>query len=43
VKRWLEENFSGERDYTDLPDEIELAPGVKIRIPKPDLTKLRVD
>jgi hypothetical protein len=25
-------------DEGDLPDEVELAPGVKIKIPKPDLS-----
>lgn len=43
VKKWLEENFSGERDYSDLPDEIELAPGVKIKIARPDFSKLKLD
>lgn len=43
VKRWLEENFSGDRDYNEVPDEIELSPGVRIKIPRPDFAKLKVD
>jgi predicted Mrr-cat superfamily restriction endonuclease len=43
MKNWLLENFAGERDYTELPDEIEIAPGIRIRVPRPDFSKLEFD
>jgi hypothetical protein len=33
LKRWLENDFSDEREFRELPDEIELAPGVRIKLP----------
>lgn len=35
MKLWLEENFAGEREFSTLPHEIELAPGVRIKVPNP--------
>ncbi|MCA1635353.1 MAG: restriction endonuclease [Acidobacteria bacterium] len=37
LKRWLEENFWSEEDWQEIPEEINLAPGVTIRIPKPSV------
>ena len=39
IKRWLEENFTTEEEFRELPEEIELAPGVKIKVPRPTLPK----
>ena len=35
LKRWLEDRFGEEKDWRELPDQIELAPGVVIEIPRP--------
>ncbi len=37
LKRWLEENFWSEDEWRELPDEINLAPGLTIKVPKPTL------
>lgn len=37
IKRWLEDNFWSEEDWREIPNEINLAPGVTITIPKPRL------
>jgi transcriptional regulator with XRE-family HTH domain len=37
MKLWLMENFAGESDYTELPKEIELAPGIVIQMPPPKI------
>jgi transcriptional regulator with XRE-family HTH domain len=34
LKRWIEDNFSSTEDWHEIPDEIELAPGVVISVPK---------
>lgn len=33
--RWLKNDFVNEHEWREMPDEIELAPGIKIAIPKP--------
>ncbi len=35
LKRWLQDQWSNEEDWREIPDRIELAPGVVIEIPKP--------
>jgi hypothetical protein len=35
IKRWLENDFADESEFRELPDEIELAPGVRITVPRP--------
>lgn len=40
IKCWLEETCAADRDYVELPNELELAPGVRIAIPRPDVSKL---
>ena len=35
LKRWLEGRFGEEGDWREIPDRIELAPGVVIEIPRP--------
>jgi transcriptional regulator with XRE-family HTH domain len=38
LKRWLEGQFGSESDWREIPDRIELAPGVFVEIPKPRMT-----
>jgi len=38
LKRWLEGQFGDEKDWREIPDRIELAPGVVVEIPKPRIT-----
>jgi len=35
LKRWLQDQWGTEEDWREIPDKIELAPGVVIEIPKP--------
>ena len=35
LKRWLEDRFGEEQDWREIPDRVELAPGVVIEIPRP--------
>ena len=41
LKRWLEDNFASDVEFRELPAEIELAPGVKIKIPRPGRSGIR--
>ncbi len=41
LKRWLEDNFWSEEDWIQIPDEVELAPGLRIKIPKVHLANHR--
>ncbi len=33
LRRWLEGNFTDEEEWRDLPEEIEVCPGLRIRLP----------
>ncbi len=35
LKRWLEGRFGEEQDWREIPDRIELAPGIIVEIPRP--------
>jgi hypothetical protein len=35
LKRWLQDQYGSEEDWREIPDRIELAPGVVIEIPRP--------
>ncbi len=37
LKRWLEGRFGEEQDWREIPDRIELAPGVTVDVPRPQL------
>jgi hypothetical protein len=37
LKRWLLEDFSAEEEFRELPAYVELAPGVRIPVPKPNI------
>lgn len=37
LKRWLEDDFQAETELREMPDHIELAPGVSVAVPKPRL------
>jgi transcriptional regulator with XRE-family HTH domain len=43
LKRWLEGRFGEEADWREIPDRIELAPGVVIEIPRPRITSVFQD
>jgi transcriptional regulator with XRE-family HTH domain len=38
LKRWLEGRFGEQEDWREIPDRIELAPGLVVEIPRPRLT-----
>jgi predicted Mrr-cat superfamily restriction endonuclease len=38
LKRWLQDQYGTEEDWREIPDRIELAPGVFVEIPKPRIT-----
>ena len=40
LKHWIENDFSSDTNWREIPDELELAPGVTIRVPRPTLTRL---
>jgi transcriptional regulator with XRE-family HTH domain len=40
LKRWLEDRFGEKDDWREIPDRIELAPGVVIEIPRPRITSV---
>jgi len=37
LKRWLQDQYGTEQDWREIPDQIELAPGVVVKIPKPKI------
>jgi hypothetical protein len=37
LKRWLQDQWGTEEDWREIPDRIELAPGVVIEIPRPKI------
>lgn len=41
LKRWIEGDFWCEEDWIQIPDEVEVAPGIKIAIPKPKIRTWR--
>ncbi len=38
IQRWLEDNFLDAHDWREMPDEIEVCPGIVLPIPKPKLS-----
>jgi transcriptional regulator with XRE-family HTH domain len=42
VTRWLQGVFSSELDWREIPDSIQLAPGVSVQVPKPRFTEAGV-
>jgi hypothetical protein len=38
LKRWLQDQYGTEEDWREIPNSIELAPGVVIEIPRPRIT-----
>ena len=38
LRRWLEGRFGEQEDWREIPDRIELAPGIVIDIPRPRIT-----
>ena len=43
IQRWLEGNFLDEYDWREMPEQIEVCPGVIVRIPKPKMLGLGQD
>lgn len=43
LKRWLEGRFGEEADWREIPERIELAPGIVIDIPRPWITSVFPD
>lgn len=37
LKRWLQEDFANEYEWREIPKQVELAPGVVIEIPRPQI------
>ena len=37
LKRWLQDQYGSPEDWREIPDKIELAPGIVIEIPRPRL------
>ncbi|MDX2243046.1 MAG: restriction endonuclease [Leptolyngbyaceae cyanobacterium bins.302] len=37
LQRWLKEDFVNEHEWREIPDEVELAPGIRIQVPKDKL------
>lgn len=37
LQRWLKEDFVNEHEWREIPDEVELAPGIRIQVPKENL------
>jgi transcriptional regulator with XRE-family HTH domain len=37
LKRWLQDQWGTEEDWREIPDRVELAPGVVIEIPRPKI------
>lgn len=37
LKRWLQDNIWSEEDWLEIPKEITLAPGITVKIPKPQV------
>ena len=38
LKRWLQDQWGTEEDWREIPDRVELAPGLVIEIPRPQIT-----
>jgi transcriptional regulator with XRE-family HTH domain len=37
LKRWIQDDFSSDRDWREIPETIDVAPGVVIQVPRPGL------
>jgi transcriptional regulator with XRE-family HTH domain len=35
LRRWLQGNFGDEQDWREIPDQIQLAPGIVVDVPRP--------
>lgn len=35
LKRWLRDQYGNPEDWREIPDTIQLAPGVIVKVPKP--------
>ncbi len=39
LKRWIKNDFTSDREWREIPEQIEVAPGMVIPIPRPTLTR----
>lgn len=39
LKRWIQDDFTSERDWREIPEAINLAPGIVVRVPRHTLTR----
>jgi transcriptional regulator with XRE-family HTH domain len=37
LKRWIQDDFSSDRDWREIPETIDVAPGIAIQVPRPGL------
>ena len=37
LKRWIQDDFSSDRDWREIPETIDVAPGIVIQVPRPGL------
>lgn len=40
LKRWIQDDFTSDQDWREIPEAIQLAPGVSIRIPRATITSV---
>jgi Restriction endonuclease len=38
LKRWLQEQWGTEDEWREIPDRIEIAPGIVVEVPRPKIT-----
>ena len=41
LKRWIEDDYWSENDWCEIPESIQLAPGIMISIPKPEVSNYK--
>lgn len=39
LKRWIRNDFTSDRDWREVPEQIDVAPGITIRVPSATLTR----
>ena len=39
LKRWIQNDFTSQRDWREIPSRVQLAPGVVIHVPRPTIVR----
>jgi hypothetical protein len=39
LKRWIQDDFTSDLDWREIPEEIHVAPGIVISVPRPTITR----